>query len=64
VLSTTQIPLSCDENCLHYRAPIKDPTSQSQELCVKDQFLQFQLNPTVNVVEIFTLRKVCIVEKE
>jgi len=43
---------------------MKDPTIKSQALCVKDQLLKFQLDPTVNVVEIFILRKVCSVEKE
>jgi len=64
MLSTTQIQWPCDKNCSHYRAPINDPTVQSQELCVKDTLLKFQLDPTVNVVEIFILRKVCSVEKE
>jgi len=64
MLSTTQIQWPCDKNCCHYRAPIKDSTGQSQELCVKDQLLKFQLDPTVNIVEIFRLRNVCSVEKE
>jgi len=29
------------KNCSNYRAPIQDPTGQSQELCVKDQLLKF-----------------------
>jgi len=37
---------------------IKHRTSQSQNLCVKDQLLKYQLDPTVNEVEIFILRKV------
>jgi len=49
--------------CSHYRAPIKDPTSQSQDLCVKDQLLKFQYDPIVNLVEIIILRKVCSAEK-
>jgi len=64
VLSTTQIQWPCDKNCSNYRAPIKDPTGESQELCVKDQLLNFLLDPTVNVVEIFILRKVYGAEKE
>jgi len=48
MLSTTKLQEPCDKNCSHYRAPIQDPTSQSQERCVKDQLLKFQLNPTVN----------------
>jgi len=64
MLSTTQIQWPCDKNCSHYRALIKDPTGQSQELCLKDQLLKFQLNPTVNIVKIFILRKVCSAEKE
>jgi len=64
VLSTTQIQWPCDKNCSHYRAPIKDLTGESQELFVKDQLLKFQLDPTVNKLEIFILRKVCSVEKE
>jgi len=38
---------------------IQDRTGQNQKLCVKDQLLKFQLDPTVNIVEIFILRKVC-----
>ena len=59
MLSTTQLQWSCDKNCSNDRAPIQDPTGQSQELCVKDQLLKFQLDPTVNEVETFILRKVC-----
>jgi len=43
---------------------IQDPTSQDQELCVKDQLLKFQLDPTVNIVGTFILQKVCSVEKK
>ena len=64
MLSTTKLQWPCDKNCSHYRAPIKDPTSQSQEFCFKDQLLKFQLDPTVNSIGIFILRKVCNVEKE
>jgi len=49
---------------LSLRALIKDPTGQNQEFCVKDQQLKYQLDPTVNAVEIFILRKVCNAEKE
>jgi len=45
-------------------APIQDPTGQIQELCVKDQQLKFQLDPTVNEVGTFILQKVCNVEKK
>jgi len=38
---------------------IQDWTSQSQKLCVKDLLLKYQLNPTVNEVVTFILRKVC-----
>ena len=64
MLSTTQIQWPCDKNSSQQRALIKDLTGQSQELCVKDQLLKSQLNPTVKVVEIFILQKVCSVEKE
>jgi len=64
VLSTTQIQWPCNQNCSHYKAPIKDRTGESQELFVKDQLLKYQLDPTANVVEIFILQKVCSVEKE
>jgi len=57
MLSTTQIQWPCDKNFSHYRAPIKDPTDQSQELCVKDQLLKFQLDPTVNIVGISFYKK-------
>jgi len=39
MLSTIKLKGPCDKNCSHYRALIQDPTSQSQELCVKDQLL-------------------------
>jgi len=48
MLSITKLQEPCDKNCSHYRAPIQDPTGQSQELCVKDQRLKFQIDPTVN----------------
>ena len=64
MLSTTKLQWPCDKNCSHYRAPIQDLTSQSQELCVKDQLLKFQLDPTVNEVGTFILRKVYNVEKK
>jgi len=48
MLSTTKLQEPCDKKCSHYTAPIQDSTSQSQERCVKDQLLKFQLNPTVN----------------
>jgi len=48
----------------NYKALIQDPTGQSQQLCVKDQQLKYQLDPTVNEVETFILRKVCSVEKK
>ena len=41
----------------------QDPTGQSQEICVKDQRLKFQLDPMVNEVGTFILRKVCSLEK-
>jgi len=63
MLSTTQIQWPCHKNCSHYRALIKDPTGQSEELCLEDQLLKFQLNPTVNVVKIFILEK-CAVQKK
>jgi len=63
MLSTTKLQEPCDKNCSHYRAPIQDPTGQSQKLFVKDQVLKFQLKPTVNEVETFLLRKVFSVEK-
>jgi len=40
---------------------IQDRTGQSQKLCVKDQLLKYQLDPTVNEVVTFILRKVCSV---
>jgi len=63
MLSTTKLQGPCDIKCSHYRAPIQYPTVQSQELCVKDQLLKFQLNPTVNEVLTFILRKVYNVGK-
>jgi len=36
MLLTTKLQWSCDKNCSHYRAPIQDPTGQSQEVYVKD----------------------------
>jgi len=63
MLSTTKLQGPCDKNWSHYRAPIQDPTGQSQEPCVKDQLLKFQLDPTINEVGTFILRKVCSVEK-
>jgi len=39
-------------------------TGQSQELCVKDQLLKYHLDPTVNEVGTFILRKVWCVEKK
>ena len=59
MLSTTKLHEPCDKNCSHYRAPIQDPTSQSQDLCVKDQLLKFQSNPTVNEVGTFILQNMC-----
>jgi len=41
MLSTTNLQGPCDKNCSHYRAPIQDPTNQSEELGVKDQLLKF-----------------------
>jgi len=41
MLSTTKLQGPCDKNYSHYRAQIQDPTSQSQELGVKDQLLKF-----------------------
>ena len=64
MLSTTKLQWSCHKNFSHYRAPIQDPTGQSQELCVKDQLLKYQLDPTVNIVETFILWNVCSVEKK
>jgi len=64
MLSTTKLQWSCDKNCSHYRVPIQDRTGQSQKLCVKDQLLKYQLDPTVNEVVTFILQKVCSVEKE
>jgi len=61
MLSTTKLQWSCEKNCSHYRASIKDPTGQSQKLCVKDQLLNYQLDPTVNEVVTFILRNVCSV---
>jgi len=55
MLSTTKLQELCDKNCSHYRALIQDPTSQSQELCVKNQLLKFQIDPTVKEVVTFTL---------
>jgi len=63
MLSTTKLQEPCDKNCSHYRSPIQDLTSQSQELGVKDQLLQFQLDPTVNKVGTLILRKVYSVGK-
>jgi len=48
MLSTTKLQEPCDKKYSHYTAPIQDSTSQSQERCVKDQLLKFQLNPPVN----------------
>ena len=59
MLSTTKLQEPCDKQCSHYKALIQDSTSQSQELCVKDQLLTFWLDPTVNEVRTFILRKVC-----
>jgi len=39
----------------------QDPTGQRQELCVKNQLLKYQLDPMVNEVGSFILRKVCSV---
>jgi len=61
MLSTTKQQEPCDKNCSHNKAPIQDPTGQSLELCVKDQLLKFSLDPIVNEVETFILRKVCSV---
>jgi len=63
MLSTTKLQGPYDKNFSHYRAPIQDPTSQSQELCVKDQLLKFQFDPTVNELGTFILRKMCSVGK-
>jgi len=63
MLSTTKLQGPCDKNCSHYRALIQDPTDQSQELCVMDQLLKFQFDPTVNEVGTFILRKVYSVGK-
>jgi len=63
MLSTSKLQGPCDKNGSHKRALIQDPTDQSQELFVKDQLLKFQLDPTVNKVGTFILRKVCIVAK-
>jgi len=63
MLSTNKLQEPCDTNYSHYKALIQDPTSQSQDLCVKDQLLQFQLDPTVNEVGTFILQKVCSVGK-
>jgi len=41
MLSTTKLQWSCDKTCSRYRAPIQDPTNQSQELCIKDQLLKY-----------------------
>ena len=60
MLSTTKLQGPCDKNCSHYRALIQDPTSQSQELCVKDKLLNFQLDPTVNEVEIAIYEKCAV----
>jgi len=40
---------------------IPNLTGQSQKLCVKDQLLKYQLDPTVNEVGTFILQKVCSV---
>jgi len=61
MLSTTKLQWSCNKNFSHYRALIQDRTDQSQKLCVKDQLLKYQLDPTINEVVTFILRKVCIV---
>jgi len=58
MLSTTKLQWSCDKNCSHYRAPIQD---RIQEICVKDHQLKYQLNPMVNEVGTFILRKLCSV---
>jgi len=63
MLSTTQLQWSCDKNYSHYKAPIQDPTYQSQQLCVKDSLLKFQIDPTVNEVGTFILRNVCSAKK-
>jgi len=47
--------------CSHYRALLQDRPVQSQKLCVKDQLLTYQLDPTVNEVVTFILQKVCSV---
>jgi len=41
MLATTKLQGPCDKNCSHYRAPIHDPTDQSQELGVKTQLVKF-----------------------
>jgi len=61
MLLTTKLQWPCDKNCSHYRVPIQDPTGQSHEICVKDQLLKYQLDPTVNEVGTFILRKMCSV---
>jgi len=61
MLSTTKLQRSCDNNCSHYRAPIQDWTGQIRKLCVKDQLLKYQLDPTVNEVVNFILQKECSV---
>jgi len=61
MLSTTKLQWSCDKNCSHYRASIQDRSGQSQELCVKDQLLKYKLDPTINAIGTFILRKVCSV---
>jgi len=61
MLLTTKQQKPCDKICSHNKALIQDPTDQNLELCVKDQLLKFPLDPTVNEVETFILRKVCSV---
>jgi len=63
MLSTTKLQEPCDRNYSHYRASIHDPTGQSQELCVKDKLLKFQLDRTVKEIGTFILRKMCSVGK-
>jgi len=63
MLSTTKLQGPCDKNCSNYIAPIQDLTGKSQELGVKHPLLKFQLDPTVNKVGIFILRKVYSVGK-